>query len=53
MFEDELGFILEKFRSGEFNHFEATLEIEALVSKCLGFSILTSRLINKLPTKVR
>lgn len=52
MFEEEIGYILEKFKSGEFNHFEAMLEIENLISRQLGFTAYNSRLINNLSTTV-
>jgi len=49
-FEDEVGWILTRFKDGELNYFEATLEIENLISSCLGFSAFNNRLINHLPT---
>ena len=52
MFEEEVGWILMRFKDGELDHFEAMLEIENLISKCLGFSAYNSRLINHLPTTI-
>lgn len=52
MFEEEIGWILNRFKDGELNHYEAMLEIENLVSKCLGFAAYNNRLINHLPTTI-
>lgn len=39
-FEEELGWILMRFRKGDLNFAETTIKIEELIIRCLGFSLL-------------
>lgn len=46
-FEDEVGFVLASFRSGEKNYAEAMVAIEELVLRCLGFAGAIDKVIKE------
>lgn len=47
-FEDEIGYVLIRFRNSETNYSEATIEIEELILQVLGFTGAQSKAIDQI-----